>query len=121
MKLPLRVTIPAIIACLLWSSSFVFVKIGLQHMPPLTLAGFRFLLAGLMLIPFSGNLRHLASGTVGNIRHVFVVSFFSTILHYSLFFWGMTLVPGAQGAIIVGSSPLMTALLAPNSLTLCAP
>lgn len=112
MKLPLRVTIPAIIACLLWSSSFVFVKIGLQHMPPLTLAGFRFLLAGMMLIPFSGNLRHLASGTVANFRHVFIVSFFSTILHYSLFFWGMVLVPGAQGAIIVGSSPLLTALLA---------
>ena len=42
-----------VLACFLWSTAFAGVKIGFRHLPaPLTFAGLRFTLAGLMLIPF---------------------------------------------------------------------
>lgn len=112
MKSSSRIIVPAIIACLLWASSFVFVKVGLRYAPPLMLAGMRFVLAGLLLLPFCGDLRKFVTAVISNLRYILVISFFTTIVHYALFFWGMTLVPGAQGAIIVGSAPLFSALLA---------
>jgi drug/metabolite transporter (DMT)-like permease len=41
-----------------------------------------------------------------------LVTFFQIIVNYSLFYLGLQLVPGALGAIIAGSQPLITALLA---------
>ena len=40
------------LATTIWASSFVFVKIGLEYMGPLTIAGFRYFLAFLVLLPF---------------------------------------------------------------------
>jgi len=102
----------AVAACLLWALAFPLVKIGLAHVPPLTFAGLRFLLAGSLLLAFVG--RPKAIGFMVR-RHAWVVlkvSFLQTILLYSAFFAGMDLVRGAQGAVICGSSPLAAALLA---------
>ena len=102
----------AIFACLLWSTAFVFTKITLEHLPPLTIAGLRFLLAGLIQIPLcAGPLRPfklLREET----KTVILVSLFQTILLYAGFFYALTLVRGAQAAIIIGSGPLITAIAA---------
>ena len=41
-----------------------------------------------------------------------MVTLFQIIINYSLFYYGLQLVPGALGAVIAGSQPLITALLA---------
>ncbi len=40
------------------------------------------------------------------------VTFLQTLINYSLFYQGLALVPGALGAVIVGSQPLVTAVVA---------
>lgn len=40
------------------------------------------------------------------------VTILQTFLNYTLFYQGMNLVPGALGAVVVGSQPLITALVA---------
>lgn len=116
-KSSLRVVPWAILGCLLWSSAFAMVKIGLDHMPPLTFAGMRFLLAGLILVPFCGKPKAVAFALRRQKRLILWVSFLQTILLYGTFFVGMNLVRGAQGAIIVGASPLASALLAHRFMT----
>ncbi len=100
----------AALACLLWATPFVFVKITLEHLPPLTVAGLRFLLAGLIQIPFckQSPFRLLQTET----RTVILVSLFQTILLYAGFFYALTLVRGAQAAIVIGSGPLISAIAA---------
>lgn len=100
----------AALACLLWATPFVFVKITLEHLPPLTVAGLRFLLAGLIQIPFCKRspLRLLQTET----KTVILVSLFQTILLYAGFFYALTLVRGAQAAIVIGSGPLISAIAA---------
>lgn len=102
----------AAIACLLWATPFAFIKITLEYQPPLTVAGLRFLLAGLIQLPFCtaplAPFRLLRSET----RTVLLVSLFQTILLYAGFFIAMTLVRGAQAAIIVGTGPLISAVAA---------
>ena len=102
----------AILACLLWSTAFAVVKIGLVYCPPMLLAGVRFILAGLLLIPFCGGVKTYFKSTRSAFKTIVKVSLFQTFLLYSLFFWGMSLVPGSTGAIVTGSTPLITAVAA---------
>ena len=102
----------AILACLLWSSSFVTVKHALEYQSPLILAGMRFLLAGLIQIPLCGNLLAPFQMIRKEFSTVILVSLFHTIYLYGTFFIGMQWVRGAEAAIIIGAGPLASALMA---------
>ncbi len=105
-----KINILAFTACFLWSTGFAGVKIGLNYMPPLLFAGIRFMLAGLMLLPFCGNLKDYFKNVTKNLKQIILLGFFQTFCLYSLFFVGMTYISGALGAIVVGSSPLIAAV-----------
>jgi drug/metabolite transporter (DMT)-like permease len=107
-----KIVFLAITACLLWSSAFAFIKIGLLYCPPVFFAGIRFVLAGLLLLPFCGGIKEYFKSIKNAFKAVLLLSFFQTFLLYSLFFWGMSLVPGSTGAIVTGSSPLIAAITA---------
>ena len=107
-----RDRILAIIACLLWSTAFVGVKYTLQFMPPLTLAGIRFMLAGILLLPLCGGRSTLTELYRRHPPTLLLAAFFNTVLLYSIFFISLTFVRGAQAAILIGASPLITALTA---------
>ena len=102
----------AIIACLLWSTVYAVIKIGLQYDSPLHFAGSRFIIAGLLILPFSVKPRLYFRMLREKWRIVAWVTFLQTLVNYILFYTGMSLVPGALGAVIVGSQPLVTAVVA---------
>lgn len=108
----IRHNLMAILACLLWSSSFVTVKHALEHQSPLNLAGMRFVLAGLIQIPLCGSLLAPFRMIREEFRTVLLVSIFHTIYLYGTFFIGMVWVRGAEGAIMIGVGPLASALMA---------
>ncbi len=102
----------AIIACLLWSTAYAGIKLGLQFDTPFHFAGVRFIISGLMILPFTVK----PALYIKMVReHWKVVSWVTTLqilVNYSLFYQGLTFVPGALGAVIVGSQPLVTAVVA---------
>ena len=102
----------AIIACLLWSTAYAGIKIGLQYDTPLHFAGIRFIISGLMILPFTVKPAIFFSMIRNHWKIVFWVTFLQTLVNYTLFYFGMDLVPGALGAVIVGSQPLVTAVVA---------
>lgn len=102
----------AIFACLLWSTAFVGVKIGLRYTDPFSFAGIRFMLAGMMLVPFWWSKRPTIQVTGANVGTILKVCFFQTFFLYGLFYLGMTMVSGALAAIIIGASPLTAAVVA---------
>ena len=102
----------AILSCLLWSTAFVGVKIGLRYSDPFSFAGIRFMLSGIMLIPFWWGHRPSWQEMSGNIRVLVLVSLFQTFFTYALFYKGISLVSGAVAAIIIGASPLTAAVVA---------
>jgi drug/metabolite transporter (DMT)-like permease len=105
-------TFLAIIACILWATAFVGVKIGLKYNSPLQFAGIRFFISGLLILPFIPNLQAKLVTAWGNKGKIILVGFIQTFLQYALFYSGMNLVPGALGAMIIGSAPLFIALVA---------
>ncbi len=108
----LSTTFLAIAACLIWSTAFVGVKIGLRFTTPLQFAGIRFLLSGLFILPFCGNLWRSFALIGENWKQVVRLAFFQTFLLYTMFYLGISLVPAAITAIIIGASPLFSAILA---------
>jgi drug/metabolite transporter (DMT)-like permease len=109
----LNTIILAIIACLLWSSAFAGVKIGLQYETPLHFAGIRFFISGWLVFPlaFRNNLSYFRIIT-GQWKMILLIAFMQTFLQYALFYTGINLIPGAVGAIIIGSQPLFISLVA---------
>lgn len=102
----------AVIACLLWSTAYAGIKLGLQYDTPLHFAGVRFIISGLMLLPFTVKPATYIRMIRENYKVVLSVMVLQTLMNYSLFYLGMDLVPGALGAVIVGSQPLVTAVVA---------
>jgi drug/metabolite transporter (DMT)-like permease len=112
MKPALKNNLLAIFCCLLWATPFAFVKITLEYQPPLTVAGLRFLLAGLIQLPLCKSPLSPFRLLRDQPRPVILVSLFQTILLYAGFFIALEMVRGAQAAIIIGAGPLIAALAA---------
>ncbi|MCX6321687.1 MAG: DMT family transporter [Bacteroidia bacterium] len=102
----------AIIACLLWSTAYAGIKLGLQYDTPFHFAGVRFIISGLMILPFTVKPAVYIRMIREHWKVVAWVTLLQTLINYSLFYHGLNLVPGALGAVIVGSQPLVTAVIA---------
>jgi drug/metabolite transporter (DMT)-like permease len=100
----------AIFACVLWSTAFVGVKYGLQFARPFGFAGMRFMLSGLLLLPFCGSLGSYIKTFRTHFLSICLISVFQTFLLYAFFYVGMTMVSGALAAIVIGASPLTVAV-----------
>ena len=102
----------AIAACLLWSTVYAVIKVGLQYDTPLHFAGLRFIISGMMIFPFTVKPAKFFTMIRMHRKVVIWVTVLQTLVNYILFYLGMDLVPGALGAVIVGSQPLVTAVVA---------
>lgn len=56
--------------------------------------------------------RPKSAAVINNFGLILKVSFFQTFTIYGLFYLGLTLVPGALAAMVIGASPLVSAVLA---------
>ncbi len=102
----------AIIACLLWSTAYASIKLGLKYDTPLHFAGIRFIISGLIILPFTVKPAIYIKMVLDHWKVVAWVAILQTVINYALFYHGLNLVPGALGAVIVGCQPLVTAVVA---------
>ena len=93
---------------LIWSSTWVGIKIGLEETPPLLGAGARFVLAGGVLLAVAAVQRRplrtdwLLAGILAAAPFAFA---------YGLVYWGEQYVPSGLAAVLFGILPLYTAVL----------
>ncbi len=105
-------TFLAILATWLWSTAFAVVKIGLEYQSPLQFAGLRFMLAGLFVFLAFHRPATFVNEVKLHWRFIALIAFYQVIWQYSFFYLGINLIPGALGAMLVGSSPLFIAMVA---------
>jgi drug/metabolite transporter (DMT)-like permease len=94
---------------LIWSSTWVGIKIGLEDCPPLLGAGLRFALAGLVLLVLAA-IQRRPLHTDWVLAVVLALAPFA--FAYGLVYWGEQYVPSGLAAVLFGVMPLYTALLA---------
>ncbi|MFV0589868.1 MAG: DMT family transporter [Draconibacterium sp.] len=105
-------TFLAILACWLWSTAFVGVKIGLTYHTPLQFAGVRFFISGILIFLYFGKPARYFFELKTNIRFILKLSLIQIFIQYSLFYSGLNLVPSSLAAMIIGSQPMFIALVA---------
>lgn len=110
-QLLVSTTFLAIVACLLWSTAFAGIKIGLQYTPPLQFAGIRFFLSGLIILPLVPSLKIYINTLKNNYRTILIISLVQTIILYALFYMGISLLPAGITAIAIGAQPLFIAVI----------
>jgi drug/metabolite transporter (DMT)-like permease len=98
---------------LIWSSTWVVIKIGLEDVPPLLGAGIRFAIAGAGLL--------IAARALG--RSLRTDAILATTLAtlpfaaaYGLIYWGEQYVPSGLAAVLFGVMPLYSATIASLAL-----
>jgi drug/metabolite transporter (DMT)-like permease len=107
-----RNTLLAIIACMLWATAFVGIKVGLQYTAPLQFAGLRFFISGLMILPFIPALTVKIRQAKPHAPKIIFVGFIQTFLQYALFYTGLNYVPASLAALVIGSGPLFVLVVA---------
>jgi drug/metabolite transporter (DMT)-like permease len=100
----------ALAVVLIWGSSFVLVKMALEHTEPLTLAGLRYLTAFLILLPFAlrRNRRRISRALWLRLALIGLCSY--TIGNGALF-WGMKYLPATTSSFLMGVIPLLVLAL----------
>ena len=92
----------------IWSSTWVAIKFGLEDTPPLFGAGLRFALAGVLLLLFAvARRRSLRTDPV--LAAILAVLPFA--VSYGLVYWGEQYIPSGLAAVLFGVMPLYVAFL----------
>jgi drug/metabolite transporter (DMT)-like permease len=94
---------------LIWSSTWVAIKFGLEDSPPLLGAGVRFALAGAVLLVFA-LLARRSLRTDWVLAALLAIAPFA--FAYGLVYWGEQHIPSGLAAVLFGVLPLYTAVLA---------
>ena len=94
---------------IIWSSTWVVIKIGLEDLPPLLGAGIRFAIAGVGLLAIASVLGRPLR-TDGRLAAVLALLPFGAA--YGLIYWGEQFVPSGLAAVLFGVMPLYSAVLA---------
>jgi drug/metabolite transporter (DMT)-like permease len=94
-----------------WGASFLFIRVAVAELSPLSLVGARFIVGALgflLVVPFR------LSSLKGWRRHLwgfFVVAVFNAIIPYLAISWGEQYVPSGLTAILVATIPLATVVI----------
>jgi drug/metabolite transporter (DMT)-like permease len=94
---------------LIWSSTWVAIKIGLEDVPALLSAGTRFAIAGVGLLVVARAMRRPLRTDA---KLAAVLGTFPFAAAYGLIYWGEQYVPSGLAAVLFGVMPLYSATLA---------
>jgi len=101
-----------LILCGIWGSTWLFIKIGLVDLPPITFAGIRFLLASLILMIMVLVRRAAWPRTRREWTLIAVVGILQFSLNYGLVFWGEQYISSGLAAVLQSTFPAFGLVIA---------
>ena len=105
------------LTCVLWSTVWVFIKLGVADVPPLTFAAWRLCVALLVLVPISAARR---VALPRDRRDWILIGGTGVLLlgvNYALLYWGMQFVPSGLAAVLQALTPVFAMVFAHLKLT----
>jgi putative membrane protein PagO len=98
--------------CLIWSSTWIMIKVGLEGAPPITAAGFRFIIASIVIFAI---LLYKRLGLPREKTFVCLslyLGFFQIAVPYALVYWAEQHITSGLTSILFSTMPLTVAILA---------
>ena len=105
-RLDWRVPAAWLTLCVVWSSTWLAIKVGLRDLPPVSYVGIRFLIAFLVLIAVSIGRTHLLPKRRSDYAVLLFTGLLMFAINYALLFWGELHVSSGLAAILQASIPI---------------
>lgn len=96
---------------LLWGSSYLFIKVAVEEIPPLTLIAIRVSIAALFLLTVLGMRGERLPSDSATWRHLLVQAIFNAIAAWTLLAWGQQHVDAGLASVLNSTSPIFVLLL----------
>jgi drug/metabolite transporter (DMT)-like permease len=91
----------------LWSGTYLFIKLGLRDVPPITFAWVRLTLAFAVLLPITAARGEWRALTRRDVAHVTGAGVLLLGLNYGLLYWGALYTPSGLVAILQSATPVI--------------
>ncbi len=108
----MRSKIVWLLLCLIWGSTWAFIKLGLEDLPPFTFAGIRFVIASIILYAIITARRIRLPRTRKDWTLLAVTGVLSFTLNYGLVFWGEQYVSSGLAALLQATIPVFGLVIA---------
>ena len=92
--------------CIVWSSTWLVIKIGLRDLPPVSFVAWRFVVAVVILLVISLGRTHLRPRRGSDYLVLALTGVLMFSLNYALLFWGELHVSSGLAAVIQASIPI---------------
>lgn len=92
--------------CVVWSSTWLVIKIGLKDLPPVSFVAWRFVVAVVVLLVISLGRTHLLPRRGSDYLVLAVTGVLMFALNYTFLFWGELHVSSGLAAVIQASIPI---------------
>jgi drug/metabolite transporter (DMT)-like permease len=98
--------------CIVWSSTWLAIKVGLRDLPPISFVALRFVIAVVVLLAVSlGRVRLLPNGR-GDLAVLAFTGVIMFAVNYGLLFWGEEHVSSGLAAVLQATIPMFGMLFA---------
>ncbi len=94
-----------IVLCLIWGSTWLFIKLGLADLPPISFAGARFVLASAVLWGIVAIRRTPLPKGIRAFSYLALTGFLAFTLNYGLLFWGEARTSSGLAAVLQATIP----------------
>jgi drug/metabolite transporter (DMT)-like permease len=96
----------------IWSTSFGFIKIAVETVPPLTVTAGRLLLAAIIIVIYARMRGHRFPDEASLWPKFFLIGLFGNALPFTLIAWGEESIDSGLAAILMAVMPIATLVLA---------
>jgi drug/metabolite transporter (DMT)-like permease len=96
----------------IWGSGFLFTRIGLDDLPPVTFVLYRLILGALAILAIGVVRREPLRAVLAPDRSLAVIGLLNVAGTFSLITWAQQYVPSGVASILVGATPLFATVMA---------
>ncbi|MGI9034789.1 MAG: DMT family transporter [Pyrinomonadaceae bacterium] len=101
-----------LLLCLIWGTTWFFIKIGLDDLPPISFAGFRFTLALVVLFAFIKLKKIPLPKSRGAWKFLAITGVLQFSFNYSMVFWSEKYISSGLAAVLQATIPAFGLLMA---------
>src|SRR6266700_3300866 len=98
--------------CIVWSSTWLAIKIGLRDLPPISFVAIRFLIAIIVLVAVSMGRTHLLPRTRNDYVVLAITGILMFAVNYTLLFWAELHVSSGLAAVLQATIPIFGMIFA---------
>ncbi|MFT4541705.1 MAG: drug/metabolite transporter (DMT)-like permease [Planctomycetota bacterium] len=104
-------TVCVVLMCLIWGSTWIVIRKGLQDLPPFTSAGVRFAIAASIMVLVAGPLARREGGKAPTWRLRWVMGMCNFTISYGVVYWSELTLPSGLVSTLWATFPMMMAIM----------